>query len=107
MKNHVKVVAPLLRNQEHMAVKGKVGDTMKTASLFFLCAAFIKHGAKSAKDLCRQIALFRFNGYGLSYDLSSQDRFARTQAGVPVTRCRHVAEKWLVNLELGQACKRT
>ena len=69
MKDHVKAVATLLRNQKHMAVKGAVADTLKTASLFILCAALIEHGATSEKDLYRNIALFRFNDYGLSVDL--------------------------------------
>ena len=69
MKDHVKAVATLLRSQKHMAVKGTVGDSLKTASLFFLCAALIEHGATSAQDLYRGIALLRFNDQGLSVDL--------------------------------------
>ena len=61
MKEHVKTVATLLRSQKHMAVKGTVADTLKTAPLLFLCAAFIAHGATSAKDLYRNIALQRFD----------------------------------------------
>ena len=39
------------------------------AYLLFLCAALIEHGATSAKDLYRSIALHRFDDYGLSVDL--------------------------------------
>ena len=100
-----------------MAVKGKVADTLKTASLFLLCAHLIERGARSRIDLYRQIALFPFNDSGIVVDFFTHkiDRLGRAQrqhkskshavvilqkiGGVIMNSAKRVSEPMLANIQ--------
>ena len=77
MKDHIKAVAALFRSQTQSAP----GDSLKTTSLFFVCADLIVNGAASATALYREIVLLRFDEYGFSVNLAYHniDRLLREE----------------------------
>ena len=91
LRDSAMVVAQTLRDHKHMATEGKVGDTLKSAPLFYLCAAM--HGktcCSGPKTLFRELSAFAASEYEIRIDLFSFDahrgaqpcgRFARFAAG--------------------------
>ena len=68
-------VAQTLRDAKHMMTEGAVGDTLKSAPFFFLCAALhTREDCSEEEKLFREIAQSSASDFGIAIELSALSR---------------------------------